>query len=33
MDNNDFIVEIKSEDIYIDYYEIKIRKTIKKKKK
>ena len=28
MDNNDFIVEIKSEDIYIDYYEIKIRKTI-----
>ena len=28
MDNNDFIVEIKTEDIYIDYYEIKIRKTI-----
>ena len=28
MDNNNFIVEIKTEDIYIDYYEIKIRKTI-----
>ena len=28
MDNNNFIVEIKTEDIYTDYYEIKIRKTI-----
>ena len=28
MDNNNFIVETKTEDIYIDYYEIKIRKTI-----
>ena len=28
MDNNNFIVEIKTEDIYIDYYEIEIRKTI-----